>query len=308
LKVEAKGVEHMNETTSYDRKRFHFNNDFFSEPRQYEYVSLYQIGDLSCDSGFTMMRHTQVCYEISYIISGKGWYSTDSKKYNLEAGDIYVGLPGQVHEGKADTLDPFRYFYMGFMFNNSDSDGNSFTHIERMLKNLSCPVIKDKFDIQTHFLNVLKEMKNVTQYSHMMVQTYIAQIIIIMYRNFFSEWDFSYRIVKEKESTKDVVYNAINYIDRNLMNIKELGQIAQELRYSYSYLSHIFSEETGLTLRDYYAQKRLVKTIELLKSGEYNITQIAEMLNYQSIYSFSKAFKKSVGISPTEYIRLNSGR
>lgn len=298
----------MNETTSYDRKRFHFNNDFFSEPRQYEYVSLYQIGDLSCDSGFTMMRHTQVCYEISYIISGKGWYSTDGKKYNLEAGDIYVGLPGQVHEGKADTLDPFRYFYMGFMFNNSDSDGNSFTHIERMLKNLSCPVIKDKFDIQTHFLNALKEMKNVTQYSHMMVQMYIAQIIIIMYRNFFSEWDFSYRIVKEKESTKDVVYNAINYIDRNLMNIKELGQIARELRYSYSYLSHIFSEETGLTLRDYYAQKRLVKTIELLKSGEYNITQIAEMLNYQSIYSFSKAFKKSVGISPTEYIKLNSGR
>lgn len=36
----------------------------------------------------------------------------------------------------------------------------------------------------------------------------------------------------------------------------------------------------------------------LLNEGKLNITKIAELLNYSSIYSFSKAFKEKYGVSP----------
>ena len=41
----------------------------------------------------------------------------------------------------------------------------------------------------------------------------------------------------------------------------------------------------------------------LLLSGEYSITRVADMLGYSSIHNFSRAFKATVGISPTEYKR-----
>ncbi|MDD5832143.1 MAG: AraC family transcriptional regulator [Clostridiales bacterium] len=36
--------------------------------------------------------------------------------------------------------------------------------------------------------------------------------------------------------------------------------------------------------------------------SELNITQISEVLGFQSIHYFSRLFKKIVGIAPTEYI------
>ena len=61
---------------AHDRKRFHFDNLYFLNPKQYEQFTLYQIGDLSCDSGYVLQEHTQVCYEITYIMSVRGWFST----------------------------------------------------------------------------------------------------------------------------------------------------------------------------------------------------------------------------------------
>ncbi len=104
-----------------------------------------------------------------------------------------------------------------------------------------------------------------------------------------------------------MVYNAINYIDNNLTRIGDLKDISDALGYSYSYLSHTFSEETGLTLHGYYAQKRLQKAIEMLKEGKKSVTQIAFVLNFQSIHSFSRTFKKEIGVSPSEYQRLHEG-
>ena len=59
------------------RKKFHFDNVYFESPRLYEDILLYQIGDLSCESGYAIGEHEQYCYEISYIVSGKGLFYTN---------------------------------------------------------------------------------------------------------------------------------------------------------------------------------------------------------------------------------------
>ena len=38
-----------------------------------------------------------------------------------------------------------------------------------------------------------------------------------------------------------------------------------------------------------------------LREANYNITQIAEMLGYANIHYFSRQFKKTTGMTPTEY-------
>ena len=104
-----------------------------------------------------------------------------------------------------------------------------------------------------------------------------------------------------KENIKDSIDENKNF---NLYEIEELPQIAEKLGYSYSYLSHMFSRETGLTIQQYYNQRRFGLAIEMLKKGELNITEIAEKLHYQSIHSFSKAFRKAIGVSPIQYQNL----
>ncbi|NSW90547.1 MAG: AraC family transcriptional regulator [Firmicutes bacterium] len=285
---------------------FHFDRTFYNEPQIYDFITLYQIGDLYCRGGYSIGEHKQYCYEISYIVSGKGYYSSNENKYPVKAGDIYLNMPGELHNGLADLVDPFRYFYVGFTFNNDNRDQSPFTHIQKMFYQVKCPVVQDKFDIKTPFLNIFHELINLKEYSSLMIKICLHQLILLTYRNFFEQWEKEYIPHKDASNYRNIVYEVVNYIDNNLFKIKELTQIANELGYSYSYLSHIFSRETGLSIQEYYNQKRFEKAGELLKNGNLSVTEIAEMLQYQSINSFSKAFRKNIGISPSEYQALYS--
>ena len=40
-----------------------------------------------------------------------------------------------------------------------------------------------------------------------------------------------------------------------------------------------------------------------MKSGRYNVTQIAMRLGYDTLQSFSKAFRRVMDVPPTEYLR-----
>lgn len=287
--------------SAHEKKRFHFDNLYMDSPREYESIMLYQIGDLSCKAGYTVEEHKQLCYEISYIFSGEGCFYMDDKKYKVSQGDIIINVPDEIHKIESGSCDNFRYFYIGFKFNHSNYTKSPFFNIEKRLENLSGPVKKDRLNINIPFLCALKELRNRSEYSYVMINTYIHQILVLTYRVFFSTWESIYDYKDFTGSSKEIAYNVINFIDNNLLKIDELVEISDTLGYSYSYLSHIFKEEMGMTLQSYFAERKLQKAKEFLLEREMSVTEISEALHYESIHSFSKAFKKSTGLSPTEY-------
>lgn len=281
---------------------FHFDHVFFHNPQQFESISLYQIGDLSCKGGYVVHEHKQICYEISYIVSGKGWYKVGDVSYPVKEGDIVLNVPGEIHACRADDDDPFRYFYVGFNFVNSgDDEPHSMAHIRKMFDQTTQPVVSNKLGIDAPFVSIFKELVNLKSYSSFMIGTYLQQIIVLAYRSFHDSWEKAYSPLVQDKGLSQPIFDVVNYIDQNMDSITELSRMADELHYSYSYLSHQFPKEVGLTIKEYYNRKRFEKAVELLRSGELNVTQIAARLQYQSIHTFSKAFRKNFGISPTEY-------
>lgn len=294
----SKGTE---KSRFVDRKKFHFDNTYMENPQLFDQIVLYQIGDLSCEGGYVIGEHKQFCYEISYIVSGEGQFFTNGKSYFVRKGDVYLSLPEEVHKGVADKIDPFRYFYVGFTFEDCQLEQNPFYHIRKMFDQVKKPVLPDKFNIKAPFINIFNEIINVKSYSSLMMKTYLHQIVVLAYRNYFESWEKEYAPKSDTEKSKQIVYEVINHIDVNLCKITDLSAIAVELGYNYSYISRIFTHETGLSIQEYYNKKRFEKAVDLLKKSELSITQIAEDMQYQSIHSFSKAFRKNFGISPTEY-------
>lgn len=284
-----------------ERKRFHFDNLYLDAPNDYDSVILYQIGDLSCKEGYEVEDHTQFCYEISYIFSGEGFFYSNNNKYSVKQGDIYINVPGDIHRIESGKCKDFRYFYLGFTFDEKTPENTSLLNIKRKLDNLNSPLKKDTLNIDTPFLCALKELRNRNEFSYIMINSYLHEILILMYRNFFSEHTDENYYSSFTGSQKEIAYNATSFIDNNLLKISELTEISSTLGYSYSYLSHVFREEMGITLQNYYANKKLNKAKELLLEDTLSITKISEVLKYESIHSFSKAFKKAVGISPRQY-------
>ncbi|HIW73215.1 MAG TPA: AraC family transcriptional regulator [Firmicutes bacterium] len=278
--------------------RFHFDNVYNSEPVDYGSVNLVQIGDLSCAGGYFQEDHKQWCYEISYIVSGQGRFGGCSRVIDVKKGDIFINAIEDVHSVYSDVYDPLRFFYLGFTFNEYRPESREFRVVRHFFDTCTMPRTKDRYNLYTAFISAFNEFVAGLPLRHILIRSHLEQIIIMTYRNFATNQTSRY-MQRDTNRTENLVYSTINYIDNNILNIKNLQEVGEALGYSYSYLSQLFSKSVGKPLKDYFFSKRFELAAELLE--KYNVTTVAQQLGYDTVYSFSRAFKRHFGVAPSGY-------
>ena len=56
----------------------------------------------------------------------------------------------------------------------------------------------------------------------------------------------------------------------------------------------------------YLSNIRIETAKHMLLSDNYSVSEIAESVGFSSVYSFSRSFKKTTGISPTDFLKENT--
>jgi AraC-like DNA-binding protein len=64
----------------------------------------------------------------------------------------------------------------------------------------------------------------------------------------------------------------------------------------------------GTGIIEYFKYLKIERAKTLIREENHNITEIAEILDYNSIHSFSRHFKKATDISPSEYAKSIKSR
>ena len=70
---------------------------------------------------------------------------------------------------------------------------------------------------------------------------------------------------------------------------------------SEDYIGKLFKKSTGISLVTYTNRYRTAIAANLLKNTELRVKDVAIQSGMHDIYSFSKVFKKYIGMSPTEF-------
>jgi two-component system, response regulator YesN len=99
----------------------------------------------------------------------------------------------------------------------------------------------------------------------------------------------------------DMIRKAREFIRANYKKKIKLIDISKAIYLSPFYLSHIFKKETGTTLLEYLEKVRIEEAKRLLENTSWNTTQISFAVGYSDQSYFCKVFKKSEGISMSEY-------
>lgn len=101
---------------------------------------------------------------------------------------------------------------------------------------------------------------------------------------------------------KDIVDAAVKYIEENYGDEElSLNQLASHVNVSPNHLSTIFSQQTGQTFIKYLTEYRIDKARELLRCTSMRSSEISEAVGYKDPHYFSYMFKKTVGMTPTNY-------
>jgi len=100
----------------------------------------------------------------------------------------------------------------------------------------------------------------------------------------------------------DVVDDVKRYIEENYADEElSLNSMASHVNFSPNHLSMVFSQQTGNTLIKYLTDFRMNKAKELLKCTNKKSSEISIMVGYKDPHYFSYLFKKTQGVTPTQF-------
>ncbi|SIQ68605.1 transcriptional regulator, AraC family [Chryseobacterium sp. RU37D] len=119
--------------------------------------------------------------------------------------------------------------------------------------------------------------------------------------------DYGIEIIESQKTTlvqkiKDTIIEMV-FTDENIP-VKASIYIAEKLDHSYGYLSNLFSEATCCSIENFIILQKIEYAKELIISKNQSLTDIAQMLNYSSVAHLSTQFKKTTGITPSQFQKI----
>jgi len=224
-------------------------------------------GEHICDPGHSFGPSVRKYTLIHYVLSGKGTFYARGQTFQVEAGQAFLILPGEVTTYTADRDDPWHYRWIGF-------DGALTQRFSTL-----APVFQPP---DTLFVNLfrLATDPSVAEYR-------LASELIRLYATLFTE-----------SAGNPHVQRVQNYIRASYMHPVRVEQIAAELNLDRRYLSRLFKEKTGQSIQAFLIQVRLEEAASLLQLG-CSVADAARLVGYEDTANFSKMFKRHLGQSPS---------
>ncbi len=94
-----------------------------------------------------------------------------------------------------------------------------------------------------------------------------------------------------------------HYLEQNVENKLTFSDVCQYSSMSESSLKKLFRDGIGSGAMEYYSQRKIERAKQYIREKEINFTEIADRLGYNSVQYFSLCFKKTTGMTPSQYAR-----
>jgi AraC family transcriptional regulator len=91
------------------------------------------------------------------------------------------------------------------------------------------------------------------------------------------------------------------FMDDNFLDVQDVSEVAVASNLSEFHFFRSFKQAFGITTYQYILNKKLELARTLLQDKNVSVTTIASTCNFPDLFTFSKAFKRHFGISPSQF-------
>lgn len=227
--------------------------------------------------------HFHKNFELIYVLSGKVSCTVNNQNTILEKGDFGLCLPCDIHKyvPEKDSEYWVLVFSEDFVrfFSNQIRDKRATRFGFRCDKEVEMYVrhriIKDKAPSILTLKSCL----------YALCEQYINCI----------------KLEKKNNESMDFMSYIIDYISKNFSKNISLKTVAKLLGYNYNYMSRCFHNVFSMNFSDFVNVYRFEAAVDLLENTEKNIIDITYESGFQSVRTFNNYFKKTTGMTPSEY-------
>lgn len=235
-------------------------------------------------------RHTHSMYEILYILDGDVTYIVEDRKYKLNKGDMVFTRPMQYHAIHLDS--PTRYERYGVQF---DADKLRVESAALLPGNIDV-INLGGYDAVEQFFSKCDLYRK--RCSPEMFEKILSHLLSDLFYHIVL---FPRPVTASAASASPMISKALKYINENLCTVASIGEVAEHLFVSESYLFRLFQKELHQTPKKYISEKRLLLAHQMLSAGE-KPTAVCERCGFGDYATFYRNYRALFGHAPSAVV------
>ncbi len=227
-------------------------------------------------------------YIIHYVFGGKGTFNG----VPVGRGSAFLICPNHLHTYVSDTDDPLKYGWISFLGRKADA----------VLQESGLPLRNHVFDCPwTDEVETLFGALCADRHESCETEDFLKGCFHLLLSFHKKAYRDSPAGGRRGSLRREHVRNAVKFIDDQYCHRLSVADVAAATFVSAHYLSNIFKEEMGVSPQQYILHVRMKRAVELLAIDGLSVTAVGISVGYPDVLAFSKAFRKTFGVSPREY-------
>lgn len=231
--------------------------------------------------GMTFGRHLHYSFEFFYVCKGSVSCTINDRAYEVREGEAVLVLPNQSHS-----------------YHTPEFSDAIMLIFDPIYINEFYKLIRDKEFVYPVFrpneprLFSLPEAKDIFSWKSVLYAL-------------CAQASAQCKLQPSSHKNNHLIERVIEYISQNLDTPLRLEQLAENLGYSYHYLSNCIKDNFGMNFCTLVNQYRVDLAASLLRTTDLTITEVAARSGFSTIRSFNRVFKQLQGITPSDFINRN---
>jgi len=259
----------------------------------------------SYPEGYRLGTRVVYDYELEYFLYSTGGMNINGVDYPVRKGDVVFRRPGEIVHG----IRQYRCILICFdMLGNTGKnpltyDFNLSQNREPNYRNPVIDAIPSIFHasnegIRVLFENILKLYVSQEESTVLQMKGCILQLLYRCYQEAALPFHAGSSMLPVH---RDAIHMVLGFIKDNLNKPLSLLHLARIANMSPSHFHKIFSAVLHETVNHYIQRLRLEKAREYLVQNNWPIHKVASACGYDNPAYFSYTFRKTLGITPSEY-------
>lgn len=229
-------------------------------------------------------------YIINHISSGEGVYEYQGIRHKINAGDTFVSYPKGIIS--IHSSGPFEFRWISF------TGGEAAILLKRLGFTEKTPILG--LGIEDTFVEIFSHISNIQGTQLDSATGMVGWLYLLFSEMLKKNPDFS-----ASDKSEDPFELALAYIQKNFKNNINIDDICIASGISRSWLYRLFMNNIGIPPIEYLKEMKINHACQLLLNTDSRISEIAEYVGFADPLYFSRIFRGSKGISPSQYRQYN---
>ncbi len=232
--------------------------------------------------------------ELHFIVQGSADFRLGQQNIHVAQGDLLVANRNEFHSGYCTGVP---YMANVIIFDMGDLSP------ELAKKNyVFQPLIREDGVIQNLIRRIFAEVQRQQSGYKQLCRALVTELFVYLCRNYVVE------MLPERDSAKrkkdlERLNAVLGYIEANYNQRITVEQLADMVCLSEDRFGHLFREGVGQPPLQYINAMRLRKALNMLKTNQYTVTEVADAVGFRDYNHFGRLFRKQYGCTPNEIKR-----